>query len=110
MRPGKGSVTSRWKPGPVRPNQSPAANLVQTGAILNTKRRKRGSRDSIERRNFDYLQADVVDLTEGNTTIRDMVSGWELQRRQRPIHAVQSYTVNWGEPTVSAEACDLRYA
>ena len=30
VRPAKGNVTSRWKPGPVRPNQSPATNLVLT--------------------------------------------------------------------------------
>ena len=56
------------------------------------------------------LQADVIRPAEGNTDISDMVSRWMLQRRLRPIHAVQSYTVNWGEPTVSAETCDLRYA
>ena len=31
------------------------------------------------------------------------------QRRLRPIHAIQSHDVNWGEPTMSTETCEPWY-
>ncbi len=54
-------------------------------------------------------QADVVDFTEGKTVLCNLVSTEQLWRRLRPIHAVQGYAVNWGEPTTSTEACEPWY-
>ena len=60
--------------------------------------------------NENYPQADTVKRVEGNITEATKGEPRELRRRRRPIHALQSYDANWGEPTVSAETCKLRYA
>jgi len=53
--------------------------------------------------------ADTLNLVEGNTVVANRARTRLHRRRQRPVHAVQRYDVNWGEPTTSTEVCEPWY-
>ena len=54
-------------------------------------------------------EADTFIQVEGNIESNAIASSKLLRRRLRPIHAIQSYAVNWGEPTMSTETCEPWY-
>ena len=53
--------------------------------------------------------ADTLNLVEGNMVANDKARTQLHRRHRRPVHAVQRYVVNWGEPTTSTEACEPWY-
>ena len=82
----------------------PATNPVQSAATLHVKRGKRGSRDCIERRKQPVRRP--TQFTMWKATLMQSIKARlnELRRRRRPIHAVQRYRVNWGEPVTPTES------